>query len=216
MESISDTLNKVYLPIFKPFLEEFLEKYGQYLLRKPDDFIITNLNESVRLIGLLRTDNRDNIIKLKNFGLTPANHLVVFLFIYLGNSELLTRIIEKNFDYLRILEIMKPKEKPKRDFYFSNFLEIMRTISTFPKIEKYFDKDLRNAIAHFDWQFDFDVPIIIKNGQQILNPYISYSENHSKRLYILSLPPKEPSLFDVVLGSIAFGKFFIEELQTQK
>ena len=69
MESISDTLNKVYLPIFKPFLEEFLEKYGQYLLRKPDDFIITNLKESVRLIGLLRTDNRDNIInnKIKEF-----------------------------------------------------------------------------------------------------------------------------------------------------
>ena len=128
----------------------------------------------------------------------------------------MTRIIEKNFDYLRILEIIKPKEKSKKDFYFSNFLEIMKTVSAFPKIEKYFDKDLRNAIAHFDWQFDFDVPIIIKNGEQIFNPYVSYSENHSKKLYVLSIPHKEPSLFDVVLGSIAFGKFFIEELQTQK
>lgn len=216
MESISDTLTKAYFPIFEPFLDELWKKYRQYLLRKPDDFVITNLKELIRLVGLLRTDNQDNIIKMKEFGFTPVNNLVAFLFIYLGNSELLTRIIQKNFDYLTILEIIKPNEKPKEDFYFSNFLEIMKTVPTFPKIRKYFDKDLRNAIAHFDWHFDFDVPIIIRNGRQIFNPYISYSEGHSKKLYILSLPNTGPSLFEVVLGSLAFTKFLIEELQNQE
>jgi len=216
VESISDILTKAYFPVFKPFLDELLEKYKRYLLRKPDDFITTNLKELIRLVGLLRTDNRDNIVKMMEFGFTALNHLVLFLFIYLGNSELLTRIIEKHFDYLRILEIIEPNQKPKEDFYFSNFIEIMKTVPTFPKVEKYFDKDLRNAIAHFDWGFDFGDPIIIRGKKDILNPYVSYSENHKKKLFVLNLPNTQPSLYDVVLGNLAFAKFFVGELQMEK